>query len=73
MRLATSDLETEQIKLRVGNSTAFEVQSRNQELLEARSRLLRNQLDYRIGRSRLLHVQGLLDDPEDAEEADRDL
>jgi hypothetical protein len=36
------------------------VQRRNQELQEARSRLLRNQLDYRIAESRLLHVQGLL-------------
>ncbi|HEB52870.1 MAG TPA: TolC family protein [bacterium] len=60
VRLATSNLETEQVKLRVGASTAFEVQRRNQELREARSRLLRNQLDYRTAESRLLHVQGLL-------------
>lgn len=73
VRLAEDTLETEVIKLGVGNSTRFEVQSRNQELLQARSRLLRNQLDYRIARIRLLHVQGLLDDPEDAGEADRDL
>ena len=31
-----------------------------EELREARSRLLRNQLDYRTAESRLLYVQGLL-------------
>jgi hypothetical protein len=41
-------------------STAFEVQRRNQELAAAKSRLLRNQLDYQTAQSRLLHVQGLL-------------
>jgi len=60
VRLAVTNLETEQVKLRVGASTAFEVQSRNQELRQARSRLLRNQLDYRTAESRLLYVQGLL-------------
>ena len=60
VRLAKTNLETEQFKQRVGSSTAFEVQRRNQELREARSRLLRNQLDYRIAESRLLYVQGLL-------------
>jgi outer membrane protein TolC len=63
VRLATTNLETEQVKLRVGASTAFEVQRRNQELREARSRLLRNQLDYRVAESRLLHAQGLLQAP----------
>lgn len=61
VRLAATNLETEQVKQRVGASTAFEVQRRNQELREARSRLLRNQLDYRTAESRLLYVQGLLD------------
>ena len=65
VRLATSNLETEQIKLRVGASTNFEVQRRNQELREARSRQLRNQLDYRVAESRLLHAQGLLHAPQD--------
>lgn len=60
VRLAETNLETEQVKQRVGASTVFEVQRRNQELREARSRLLRNQLDYRAAESRLLHVQGLL-------------
>jgi outer membrane protein TolC len=60
VRLAGANLETEQVKLRVGASTAFEVQRRNQELLDARTRLLRNQLDYRAAESRLLHAQGLL-------------
>lgn len=61
VRLAVTNLETEQVKQRVGASTVFEVQRRNQELREARSRLLRNQLDYRTAESRLLYVQGLLD------------
>lgn len=61
VRLAQTNLETEQVKLGVGSSTAFEVQRRNQELREARGRLLRNQLDYRKAQSRLLHTQGLLD------------
>ena len=60
-RLAETNLETEQVKQRVGASTAFEVQRRNQELREARSRLLRNQLDYRTAESRLLYAQGLLE------------
>lgn len=60
VRLAATNLETEQVKQRVGASTAFEVQRRNQELREARGRLLRNQLDYRAAESRLLHVQGML-------------
>lgn len=60
VRLAQTNLSTEQVKLRVGASTAFEVQRRNQELQEAKSRHLRNQLDYRTGQSRLLHAQGLL-------------
>ncbi|MEC7584522.1 MAG: TolC family protein [Planctomycetota bacterium] len=65
VRLAESNLETEQIKFGVGSSTAFEVQERNQELREARSRHLRNQLDYRVSESQLLYVQGLLRVPED--------
>ena len=60
VQLAESNLRTEQEKLRAQVSTAFEVQRRNQELAAARSRLLRNQLDYHTAESRLLHVQGLL-------------
>ncbi len=63
VRLAATTLETEQERLRVGRGTAFEVQQRNQELLEARERLLRNQLDYRTSESRLLYVQGVLQAP----------
>ncbi len=63
VRLATTNLETEQVKLRVGASTAFEVQRRIQELSEAQSRHLRNQLDYRVAESTLLHAQGLLQPP----------
>jgi outer membrane protein len=65
VRLAQTNLETEQVKLGVGSSTAFEVQRRNQELREARGRLLRNQLDYRKAQSRLLHAQGVLEAPRD--------
>ena len=57
-------LDTEQRKLGVGTSTLFQVQTRNQEFLEARSRLLRNQLDYRISQARLRHVQGILLGPD---------
>lgn len=60
VRLATVNLDTERVKLQVGSSTAFEVQRRNQDLLEARTRLLRNQLDFRAAESALLHAQGLL-------------
>lgn len=60
VRLATTNLETERVKLRVGASTAFEVQRRIQELSEAQSRHLRNQLDYRVAQSRLQYAQGLL-------------
>lgn len=60
VQLAETNLRTEQERLRAQVSTAFEVQRRNQELAAAKSRLLRNQLDYQTGLSRLLHVQGLL-------------
>ncbi len=60
-RLAETNLETEQVKQRVGASTQFEVQRRNQELREARGRLLRNLLNYRTAESQLLYVQGLLE------------
>jgi outer membrane protein TolC len=63
VRLAATNLETEQVKLRVGSSTAFEVQRRNQSLQEARSRHLRNQLDYRVASSRLLQARGKLQAP----------
>jgi outer membrane protein len=65
VRLSETNLETEQVKLRVGASTAFEVQRRNQDLRTARSRYLRNQIDYRIADSRLLHAQGILHAPRD--------
>ncbi len=60
VRLATVNLETEKVKLQVGSSTAFEVQRRNQDLLEAKIRLLRNQLDFHIAEGRLQHAQGRL-------------
>jgi outer membrane protein TolC len=65
-RLAASNLETEQAKLRVGASTNFEVQRRLQELSEAQQRHLRNLLNHRVAESRLAYVQGLLQAPQDA-------
>lgn len=65
LRLAETNLETEQIKLRVGSTTTFEVQRRNQELREARSRLLRNLLDYRIALKNLDYATGVLRAPGD--------
>lgn len=59
--LAESNLEREIARRDLGASTSFEVQQRNQELKEARQRLLRNQLDYRIAEAQLLSVQGILD------------
>ena len=47
-----------------GESTTLDVQQRNQELQEARTRLLRNQLDYRIAERNLDYVQGVLTPPE---------
>lgn len=60
VRLAETVLDTEREKQRVGRATLFEVQQRNQELLDARQRLLRNQLDFRSAEARLLHVKGAL-------------
>jgi outer membrane protein TolC len=65
VRLAETNLSREQERLRVGDSTRFLVQQRNQELQEARSRLLRNLLDYRIAEVDLLHAQGILAPPGD--------
>ncbi|MFN9754899.1 MAG: hypothetical protein ACK58X_00655, partial [Planctomycetota bacterium] len=59
-RLGTGILESARRSREVGSSAAGEVQRRNQDLLEARTRLLRNQLDFRTAQSRLLHAQGLL-------------
>jgi outer membrane protein TolC len=63
VRLAETVLDTAQERLRVGRVAIFEVQQRNQELLEARQRLLQNQLDYRVAEATLLHVQGVLHAP----------
>ena len=60
VRLAESNLDTELSRLRVGRSTAFEVQRRNQDLAEARSSLIRSQLDLRIAWMALLKAQGTL-------------
>lgn len=60
-RLAETNLSREIARKEAGSSTTFEVQERNQELQEARSRLLRNRLDYRIAEANLRYVQGVLD------------
>ena len=58
VRLALSNLEAERIRLGLGDQTQFEVQRRNQEHQDARSRLLRARLDYRIAWFRLLAALG---------------
>ena len=70
-RLAETNLQREDARKEAGTSTSFEVQQRNQELQEARSRLLRNRLDYRIAQFNLRFVQGLLEaDARPDEESD---
>ncbi|MBK8976825.1 MAG: TolC family protein [Planctomycetes bacterium] len=64
VRLAETQLDTERERLRVGRGTIFEVQQRNQELLDARQQLLRNQIDFRVNESRLRYVQGILQAPD---------
>ena len=59
-RLAETNLSREIARKEAGTSTQFEVQERNQELQEARSRLLRNRLDYRVAEANLRYVQGTL-------------
>ncbi|MCA8944282.1 MAG: TolC family protein [Planctomycetes bacterium] len=58
VRLAESVLDTARETLRVGRGTLFEVQQRNQDLLDARQRLLRNQLDHHIARANLEFARG---------------
>lgn len=60
-RLAKSDLESEQIKLRLGEGVRIEVQRRNQQYQDARSRLLRTRLDYRIAWFRFLSALGRIE------------
>ncbi|MCB9919594.1 MAG: TolC family protein [Planctomycetes bacterium] len=60
-RLARSDLESEQIKLRLGEGVRIEVQRRNQQYQDARSLLLRARLDYRSAWFRLLSALGRID------------
>lgn len=62
-RLAETVLDTARETLRVGRGTLFEVQQRSQELLDARQRLLRNQLDHHIARATLLFARGDLTVP----------
>lgn len=60
-RLARNDLESEQIKLRLGEGVRIEVQRRNQQYQDARSLLLRARLDYRIAWFRFLSALGRID------------
>lgn len=61
VRLAESNLDTARHKWRVGELTFFDVQTSNQDLQEARSRHLRNQVDFHIAQAALLHAQGRLE------------
>ncbi len=65
VRLAETELDTAQQRSRAGELTPFDVRLRNQSLLDARSRLLRNLVDHRVAQAQLLFVQGILgaDDP----------
>jgi outer membrane protein TolC len=63
VRLAATDLDTAQHKQRVGTLTPFDVQQRNQELQNSRSRLHRNHVDFRISEAVFDHVQGKLRAP----------
>lgn len=65
VRLAETNLTREVARKDAGESTTLEVQQRNQELQEARSRLLRNLLDYRISEANLDYVQGSLMTPDE--------
>jgi outer membrane protein TolC len=64
VRLAETELDTAQKRFRAGELTPFDVRLRNQSLLDARTRLLRNLVDHRIAQAGLLYVQGLLGVPE---------
>ena len=68
VRLAENDLDTAQHKQQVGTLTPFDVQQRNQELQAARSRLRRNEVNFRVAEAVYRHVQGKLSvPPADAE------
>lgn len=71
VRLAETELDTAQKRFRAGELTPFDVRLRNQSLLDARSRLLRNLVDHRIAQAQLLYVQGRLGVPEGEDLADR--
>lgn len=64
VRLAETELDTAQQRSRAGELTPFDVRLRNQSLLDARSRLLRNLVDHRVAEAQLLFVQGTLGAPE---------
>jgi outer membrane protein TolC len=68
-RLAQTNLSREIARKEAGTTTSFEVQQRNQELQEARSRLLRNRLDFRIAEANLRYVVGTLGVPSSGESA----
>ena len=58
--LAQANLETEKIRLNLDSTTQFEVQRRNQELSDARSRWLKARLDYRSSWFQLQSILGTL-------------
>lgn len=61
VRLAVSNLDAEQKRLELGTQTQFEVQRRNQELEDARTRLIRDRLDYRMAWFHLLTAMGRME------------
>ena len=65
VRLGESDLRTAVAKERAGTLTKFDVMDRDREWSEAKSRLKRNQADFRIAEAALQHVQGLLRRPDE--------
>lgn len=64
VRLAETELDTAQKRFRAGELTPFDVRLRNQSLLDARTRLLRNLVDHRIAQAQHQHAQGSLGVPE---------
>lgn len=60
VRLEANNLESVQIKVRLGSESPFEIQRRSQDLQDAKSRLIRARLDYRIAWFNLQAVLGML-------------
>jgi outer membrane protein TolC len=72
VRLAQNNLDAERTRLQLGDQTQFEVQRRNQELQDARTRLIQARLDYRAAWFHLLAVEGQLSASSRLPTADRE-